>query len=143
MIEHVLERFTQQIDEKYNFIIGRFRRELTHPERTQETELGNLFADIFTESLGVDIMLIGSGSIRSEKLGPIVTYADLIEGFPYDDGVYSFVRYTQELLHILEMEILHSNCKDRIITDLSAKFLAAIGKGIKLAPLTVITETEL
>ena len=90
MIEHVLERFTQQIDEKYNFIIGRFRRELTHPERTQETELGNLFADIFTESLGVDIMLIGSGSIRSEKLGPIVTYADLIEGFPYDDGVYMF-----------------------------------------------------
>ena len=76
MIEQVLERFTQQIDEKYNFIIGRFRRELTHPERTQETELGNLFADIFTESLGVDIMLIGSGSIRSEKLGPIVTYAD-------------------------------------------------------------------
>lgn len=41
------------------------------------------------------------------------------------------------------MEILHSNCKDRIITDLSAKLLAAIGKGIKLAPLTVITETEL
>lgn len=35
-------------------------------------------------------MLIGSGSIRSEKLGPIVTYADLIEGFPYDDGVYMF-----------------------------------------------------
>ena len=90
MIEHVLERFTQQIDAKYNFIIGRFRRELTHPERTQETELGNLFADIFTESLGVDIMLIGSGSIRSEKLGPVVTYADLIEGFPYNDGVYMF-----------------------------------------------------
>ena len=41
------------------------------------------------------------------------------------------------------MEILHSNCKNRIITDLSAKFLAAIGKGIKLSPLTVITETEL
>lgn len=38
----------------------------------------------------MDIMLIGSGSIRSEKLGPIVTYADLIEGFPYDDGVYMF-----------------------------------------------------
>ena len=35
-------------------------------------------------------MLIGSGSIRSEKLGPVVTYADLLEGFPYDDGVYMF-----------------------------------------------------
>ena len=54
MIEQVLERFTQQIDEKYNFIIGRFRRELTHPERTQETELGNLFADIFCSRRQVD-----------------------------------------------------------------------------------------
>lgn len=89
-MEQVLQRFTSQVDEKYSHIVGRFRRELTHPERTQETELGNLFADIFTRSLGIDVMLIGSGSIRAEKLGPIVTYGDLIEGFPYDDGVYMF-----------------------------------------------------
>ena len=79
-MEQVLQRFTSQVDEKYSHIVGRFRRELTHPERTQETELGNLFADIFTRSLGIDVMLIGSGSIRAEKLGPIVTYGDLIEG---------------------------------------------------------------
>ena len=80
---------------------------------------------MFPEILHQDILTGGSNATRFLKLG------------------YSFVRYTQELLHILEMEILHSNCKDRIITDLSAKLLAAIGKGIKLAPLTVITETEL
>ena len=74
---------------------------LTHPQRTQETELGNLFADIFTRSLGIDIMLIGSGSIRAEKLGPIVTYGDLIEGFPYDDGVYMFKVTGRQLRQML------------------------------------------
>ena len=106
-MEQVLHRFTSQVDEKYSHIVGRFRRELTHPERTQETELGNLFADIFTRSLGIDIMLIGSGSIRAEKLGPIVTYGDLIEGFPYDDGVYMFKvtgRQLRQMLHYMLRE---------------------------------------
>ena len=74
---------------------------LTHPQRTRETELGNLFADIFTRSLGIDVMLIGSGSIRAEKLGPIVTYGDLIEGFPYDDGVFMFKVTGQQLRQML------------------------------------------
>ena len=80
---------------------------------------------MFPEILHQDILTGGSNAAWFLELG------------------YRFVRDPQKLLHILEMEILHSNCKDRIITDLSAKFLAAIGKGIKLAPLTVITETEL
>ena len=100
-MEQVLHRFTSQVDEKYSHIVGRFRRELTHPQRTRETELGNLFADIFTRSLGIDIMLIGSGSIRAEKLGPIVTYGDLIEGFPYDDGVFMFKVTGQQLRQML------------------------------------------
>ena len=46
-------------------------------------------------------MLIGSGSIRAEKLGPIVTYGDLIEGFPYDDGVFMFKVTGQQLRQML------------------------------------------
>ena len=38
--------------------------------------------------MGIDIILLGSGSIRGEKLGPIVEYGSLVEIFPYDDGVY-------------------------------------------------------
>ena len=52
-------------------------------------------------ALGIDIMLIGSGSIRAEKLGPIVTYGDLIEGFPYDDGVFMFKVTGQQLRQML------------------------------------------
>lgn len=71
-MEQVLHRFTSQVDEKYSHIVGRFRRELTHPERT-----------------------------RAEKLGPIVTYGDLIEGFPYDDGVFMFKVTGRQLRQML------------------------------------------
>ena len=33
-------------------------------------------------------MLLGSGSIRNPKLGPIVTLQDLMEIFPYDDSIH-------------------------------------------------------
>ena len=68
-------------------MVTRFRRELTHPDRNRETELGGLFSDIFKEMLDLDIMLLGSGSIRAEKLGPLVLYSDLVESFPYDDSI--------------------------------------------------------
>ena len=61
---------------------------MTHPKRNQETALGDLIADILRDSFGIDLMLMGSGAIRSYALGPVVHYADLVECLPYDDAVY-------------------------------------------------------
>ena len=36
----------------------------------------------------MDIMLVGSGSIRTTELGPIVLLSDFTECFPYDDVVH-------------------------------------------------------
>ncbi len=87
-IERIVSKYKEVTDAKYSRVLTRFSRELTHPGRNMETELGNLFADIFKESLGVDVMILGSGSIRSDYMGPIVTYGDLVTGFPYDDEIY-------------------------------------------------------
>lgn len=87
-LENIINRYKQQTDQKYSRVVTRFRRSLTHPQRNQETPLGNLFADVFKDSLGVDIMMLGSGSIRSADLGPIVDYGNLCETFPYDDSIY-------------------------------------------------------
>jgi hypothetical protein len=38
-------------------------------------------------------MLVGSGSIRGETLGPVVKYLTLKEIFPYDDAVYMVHMY--------------------------------------------------
>lgn len=87
-LEELINSYKGETDTKYGRVITRFKRELTHPDRYQETELGDLFADILKNSLGVDIMLLGSGSIRNPKLGPIVTLQDLMEIFPFDDSIH-------------------------------------------------------
>lgn len=87
-IENLIEGYKSKTDAKYQRVVTRFNRKLTHPSRTQETALGDLFADALKESLGVDIMLLGSGSLRTEEMGPIVMLGNLTESFPYDDPIY-------------------------------------------------------
>lgn len=87
-LEQVLTYYKSKTDKKYGRMITRLKRQLTHPSRYQETELGGLFADIMKESLHLDLMLLGSGSVRSDALGPIVLLSDLTECFPYDDAIY-------------------------------------------------------
>jgi|GEM_PF-1779836 hypothetical protein len=48
-------------------------QDLTHPTRTEETQVSNLIADIFREQLGLDMMCLGTGSLRNELLESIVT----------------------------------------------------------------------
>ena len=87
-LKKILDHYKEQTDKKYGRVVTRFKKALTHPSRTQETALGGLFSDIMRESLGLDVMLLGSGSVRSDVLGPIVQFSDLCECFPYDDTVY-------------------------------------------------------
>jgi 5'-nucleotidase len=54
------------------------------------------------ESLGLDIMLLGSGSIRNPQLGPIVTLQDLNEIFPYDDSIHMITVDGKQLKHMLK-----------------------------------------
>lgn len=87
-IERILGSYKAETDKKYGRTITRFRRQLTHPERTRETELGGLLSDALKDSLGLDIMLLGSGSVRNQYMGPLVVYQDLVECFPYDDSLH-------------------------------------------------------
>ena len=87
-LEEVILGYKEKTDRKYSRIVTRFADRYTHPQRNRETMLGKLLADAFKDVLGVDIMLLCSGSIRKEALGPIVRYQDLMEMLPYNDSVY-------------------------------------------------------
>jgi 5'-nucleotidase len=84
-LEEFIDSFKNVIDRKYSVVVTHLQRALTHPKREIETTLGNLFADIFAESCQTDVMLVGSGSIRLNSLGPVVSLKDLLSCFPYDD----------------------------------------------------------
>lgn len=88
-------------DAKYNQVVTRLARRLMHPVRCQETELGDLFADMLRDALGVDLFLLASGSIRGQELGPIVTKGDLAVCFPYDGTAHAVYMTGAQLKHAL------------------------------------------
>lgn len=90
-LQKFIESYKTVVDAKYNTLLCRMSKMLTHPSREVETDLGNLISDIFAENGNLDVAFIGSGSIRTKELGPVVTLRDLKQLFPYDD---SFSRYT-------------------------------------------------
>ncbi len=100
-LENLIKRYKEKTDEKYGRVITRFNRRLTHPCRTQETALGGLLADTLKRSLGIDIMLLGSGSVRTEALGPVVMLQDLTEAFPYDDAIHMITVTGEQLESML------------------------------------------
>ncbi|MDR2866255.1 MAG: bifunctional metallophosphatase/5'-nucleotidase [Methanomassiliicoccaceae archaeon] len=109
-LEETITRFKQHIDDKYEQMLCKFLHTLTHPSRYQETEVGNLICDALKEVLGVDIMIIGSGSIRKDKIGPLFTYGNLLEVMPYDDRVLRLkvtgAQLRRMLLHMLREETI-------------------------------------
>ncbi len=104
-LDKFIGTFKDAVDRKYNRLICRLVRQLTHPKREQETELGNLITDILASSAMSDVVLIGSGSIRVEQLGPVVTLGALKEVYPYDSPLYR-LRVTGEHLTTIFSHIL-------------------------------------
>lgn len=90
-LEAFIYSFKDEVDRKYKTIICKLAMVHTHPTREQETTLGNLIADAFADVAESDVMLVGSGSIRSKEMGPLVTLSDLMSCFPFDDVL---TRYT-------------------------------------------------
>lgn len=108
-VEETILRFKEEIDRKYNRILCTFSRPLTHPERCRETELGNLLCDILRDALETDIIMLGSGSIRKEEAGPVLTFGGLQEVFPYDDEMIQLkvtgAQFKRMAAHILRDEM--------------------------------------
>ena len=89
-LEEVISEYKDLTDQKYGRGLTYFPRTCTHPRRNMETELGDLFAEGIRDQLGIDLVLLGSGSIRGSKLGPIVTLKDYKDIFPFINSLHAF-----------------------------------------------------
>jgi 5'-nucleotidase len=101
-LKEYIDNFANEIDHKYSTIICKFTDVMTHPNREVETSLGNLFADALAEIAECDVMLVGSGSIRSKELGPAVTLKDFRACFPFNDYLSRFVITGAQLKRIFD-----------------------------------------
>lgn len=112
-LEKVVREYKDFTDKKYGRILTKFPRAYTHPHRNMETELGDLMAEGMREQLGVDLALIGSGSIRRPALGPVVTLQDYMEVFPFRGSVVSFKLTGKQLHHIVKFMLREESFLDK------------------------------
>ena len=108
-LEAILDPYKRAAEEKYSRVVTRLKRQLTHPSWYQETELGGFLADILCDSLRLDMMLVGSGSIRVAEFGPIILFSNLMECLPYDDAAYALwvtgAQLKKMILYMLRDEV--------------------------------------
>jgi len=133
-----IDSYKKLVDRKYNSIICKLAEKLAHPAREEESTLGNLYADALAEHGECNVMLLGSGSIRVEQLGPLVTLGDFVSSFPYDDFIQKFnVKGTQLkriFAHIMrpenrnrEGECFQVNCSVKALYDDKSRTLESLG----------------
>ena len=126
ILEDIISSYKKETDRKYSRILTTFERELTHPSRCEETELGNLFADLMQVDSSFDVMLMGTGSIRKKKLGPIVQYQDLKECIPFVGQIH-MLSVTGEQFRTM----CNNYLRNSVETKGSSEFYA-VSKGVKL-----------
>ncbi len=104
IMAEMLDEYRGETDKKYRRVVTTFARKLTHPARNQETEMGNLYADLIQWESSFDIMMMGSGAIRKKEMGPVVEYQDVLENTPFDDVLWMLkvtgAQFRRMLLHI-------------------------------------------
>lgn len=101
-VEKILNWYKDATDKKYNKVLSKMTKDLSHPTRIEETEVWNLFADIFKNSLWIDIMCLWTGSLRSEVLESIVTLWELKEMYPYGNKIYSLKMTWEEINKMIQ-----------------------------------------
>ena len=100
-LEKLIKEYADYTDAKYGRVLTRLMRKYTHPGRHMETEVGDLLAECFRDQLDADLMMLGSGSIRSKELGPIVTLRDFKTVFPYGGPLYKVMLTGDQLRRAL------------------------------------------
>ena len=126
LISEALKAYRMQIDKDASRILTTFKRELSHPNRHEESELGNLFADLMQKDSSFDIFLHGSGSFRCKKLGPVVDYLSFREAHPFDNSIYMITIKGKTF-----KKMCHHYLKETFLTKGSAEFYD-VSKGVKL-----------
>lgn len=101
-----LSKFSSKIEESMGHVLGTFYTDLDGrfaQIRTSETNLGNWVCDVIMSATGVDVVLINSGTFRSDQVhaaGPF-TMRDLINVIPMRDPLVVLEVTGRQLLDTL------------------------------------------
>ena len=85
-------------------VVGRTAERITR-RYNQESDLGNLFADILRSFGDTDLALVHSGGLRADLPAGEVTREDLLDAFPFTDEVVVLEMTGAALRQVLEQSL--------------------------------------
>ena len=106
----MINTYEYEINMKYSRMVTTLKRPLDNYGRGNTTEVGQLFADVFADDLGLDVMCLAASSLRCYSLDADVTLEALKEAYPYDGKIYCLRIRGEQLkrgiAHMLRPEVL-------------------------------------
>ncbi|WAC08266.1 MAG: 5'-nucleotidase C-terminal domain-containing protein [Thermodesulfobacteriota bacterium] len=99
----IVAKYQQSVDSVMNDTIGESLADLDGANvRSQETNLGNLIADVMRQTSGADAAIINGGTIRTSiKQGPI-RVSDVFAVLPFDNYIVAIKLTGQQIRDTLE-----------------------------------------
>ena len=99
-VQTKLDRYRAQHPDIYK-VLGQADTDLTR-RYYQESDLGNLFADILRDATHTPIGLMPSGALRKDIAAGAVRKVDLLDAFPFEDRLAVVELTGSQLLDVLE-----------------------------------------
>ncbi len=106
-VEELVRAYAARLDRELDVVIGRTDAPLeahTAKLRTEETDLGDLVADLLRERLGAEVALVNGGAIRTNRTVPpgALTRRDIHALLPFSDVVLRLELRGRDLRAALE-----------------------------------------
>ena len=104
-VESIVESYRQRFSQEASQVVGHAQVRLNGERpavRTQETNLGNLLADLLRDKLQTDVALINGGQIRGSLDAGPVTLGEVLSILPFDSSLVTLQLPGQVLLQVLE-----------------------------------------
>lgn len=106
-LKEILTSYSESIESRMGEVLGNFSVELDgrfSKIRTSETNLGDWVCDVVLSATGADVVIINSGTFRSDQLHPAgpFTMRDLVNVIPMHDPLIVLEVSGQTILDALE-----------------------------------------
>lgn len=127
-VQALVQDYSRRLESQTSEIIGRSLVTLdgdTNRVRSQETDLGNLLADLLRAEFNTDVALLNGGQIRESIPPGPVTVKHLLRVLPFDSPTVTFTLTGEELRQALE------NSVSRLPGAMAGRFLQVSGLTVR------------
>lgn len=129
-VQNIIDHWNEQLQARLGSVIGSSNIDWDGERasvRTQETNLGNLVADVIRNAAGSDIAVTNGGGIRASIPAGDIRVADVYNTLPFDNSLVVVEMMGMDILEALEHSV-------RLLPEQNGAFLQVSGITFEVDP---------